>query len=1455
MAMSFYEKFRKYTPTDSERQILDKITDFTVVADIDKRMIQVNADFDTYVSYTSLMSIELNIKEAYELNYMAIHPRFSNMDFSVEYMEHVFYELARNTAQGNGFFEGAESKLEGAEITALGNTLSISLKNGGKNLLIAGGCDKAISEVIHSMFGTHMEIDFCGVTSIEYDEINTIPLPPIRMPVKREDEEAEIAEKMAAVSSTLSKGDAIIEIDPENAMVKSGGMMFDISEMENVYNRVKSISVIPLREASIEAGMFTVCGEVFSYQKKLTKSGEKYIVSFYLTDNDASAIVKMIYSADKDDEYSKIKDGVSIMLHGNMQEDKFDQTLVIKPKSVAIIKRVKRTDKAEEKRVELHLHTTLSTKDSTFSPADIVKTLTRFGHKAVAITDHGNLQAFPEIMTEIENAKSDIKILYGIEAYFVDDTATAVFGTANANVTGDTFCVFDIETTGLSVKDCAITEIGAVLYKNGEIIDTFESFVNPKMEISEKITELTGITNEMVADAPDISEVLPKFLEFAGDCVFVAHNASFDIGFIRDAAEQCGLPFNPTYIDTVAMSRYCNQDLKKHNLDALAKYFDLGDFNHHRAFEDAHMLALIYQKLCAKLTAEGINDLGALTNAMSANCDPKKIKSYHQIILVKNLTGLKNLYKLVSYSYLDYFHKVPRIPKTVLEQHRDGLIIGSACEAGELYQAVLANKPWSELQEMAKFYDYLEIQPLGNNQFMIDKEIVAGKDSLIEINKKIIQLGDELGIPVVATGDVHFNEPNDEIFRQILLAGMKFSDADKHIPLYMRTTEEMLAEFDYLEPEKAYEIVVTNTNKIADMVEKIRPIPPGNFPPNMEGAVEELTNSCYELAKELYGDPLPEIVEKRLERELKPIIDNGFAVLYVIARRLIKYSEQNGYLVGSRGSVGSSFVATMAGISEVNPLVPHYRCPKCRHCEFFDDGSVGSGFDLPTKACPECGADMIGDGHDIPFETFLGFKGDKSPDIDLNFSGDVQGKVHKYTEVLFGAENVFRAGTLGTIAEKNAYGYVKKYLEERNLTLNRAEEQRLANGCTGVKSTTGQHPGGIIVIPKEYEVYDFTPVQHPADDPKSDIVTTHFAFKFLHDTILKLDLLGHDVPTKYKMMEKYSGLSVLDLPMNDPDVMELFISTKSLGVNPEDIDSEVGTFGLPEFGTKFVRQMIVEAKPKNFTDLLQISGLSHGTDVWLGNAQELIHNGTCTISEVIGTRDSIMTYLIYKGLEPSLAFNIMEIVRKGKAKGKLTPEMVDEMRKHDVPEWYIDSCFKIKYMFPKAHAVAYDMSALRLGWFKVHMPQVFYAAFLSVAPGGFDAEIVTKGKANIVKVLRDIEQKGNEASQKEKDMVATLQLCNEAYARGYEFLKPDLYKSHAFHFTPEGEKGIRCPFSSMGGLGEAAAESIYNACQDKEVLSVEDLRTRAGISKAVIEILRKNGVLDKLNETNQMTLF
>ena len=1471
MGRPFLTLFEKYQPPQELVGIFEQIEQYRLRVDKALRKMVAEITFRTYIPYAGLAAIENGIAESYELAEMRIRPGYDSGLFSMDKMPDVLEELKRRKIEGNGFFAGADiaAELAGAGIAEDSDLITISLKNGGKRLLVASECDKAIAEIVHDWFGIEKRVEFSGKTTLSYEEflngLEPPPLPLSAVPVRdgydkgrfpsqessAQDNSVEDKPDPALFQSSVRKeSDRAASSNLSNGTACSGYMEFDISEVDEIQGTIKDFDLTPIRCIAIDSPRFTICGEVFEYQKKLTRSEKKYIVSFFLTDNEASCIVKLIYDVQKDEEYGKIHNGISLVIRGTSTIDKFDGCLVVKPQALGVIQRIYRRDTAEKKRVELHLHTTLSAMDATLSPQDLVKTINQFGQTAVAVTDHGNLQAYPEVMLAAEKAGAP-KILYGMEAYYVNDTARAVYGEIDASFQEDVFVVFDIETTGLSVHTCAITEIGAVKYKNGEILDRFSSFVNPHTPIPPEITELTGITDDMVKDAPDIKQVLKRFFAFAEGHVLVAHNASFDISFLRLAAEKCGLPFSPTYLDTVSLSRYVNPTLKSHKLDGLADHYGLGDFDHHRAFEDAHMLALIMGKMFDKLAGEAISRLSEMTRLMSGNTDPKKLKSYHLIILVKNSVGLKNLYRLVSRSYLDYYYRNPRIPRTLLEQYREGLILGSACEAGELFSAVLEGKPHSDLVEIAKFYDYLEIQPNGNNQFLINNGTLADEQALNDINRTIVALGQELQIPVCATGDVHFKNPEDEIFRQILLSGQKFSDADRHIPLYLRTTDEMLKEFSYLGQDKAYEVVVENTNRIADEIEPVRPIPKGTYPPHMDGAEQELSMNCYQLAKETYGDPLPDIVKERLDKELDSIIKHGFAVLYVIARRLIKFSEEKGYLVGSRGSVGSSFAATMAGITEVNPLPPHYRCPQCLYSEFITDGSVGSGFDLPLKHCPHCHAPLVGDGHDIPFETFLGFNGDKSPDIDLNFSGEVQAQAHKYTEVLFGEDNVFRAGTLGTLASKTAYGFVKKYEEDRGLLLNRAEEQRLTNGCIGVKRTTGQHPGGIIVIPRDKSVYDFTPVQHPADDATSNVVTTHFAFEFLHDTILKLDLLGHDVPTKYSVMAQYTGVPTLEVPLNDPEVMELFHSTKSLGVRPADIDSDVGTFGLPEFGTKFVRQMIMDSKPKNFTDLLQISGLSHGTDVWLGNAQELIKDGTCTISEVIGTRDSIMVFLIYHGLDRSLAFKIMEDVRKGRG---LKPEYEQAMTEQGIPEWYIASCKKIKYMFPKAHAAAYVISALRLGWYKVHYPLEFYAAFFTVAPGGFDAEIVMGGKRNVERVLREIDEKGKEATQKENEMAATLQLVNEAYARGIQFLTPHLGKSKAFAFLPE-NGAIRLPFSSMNGLGDAAAMNLETALEQDEILSIEDLRQKAQLTKAVIEILRKNHVLDDLSETNQLSLF
>lgn len=1123
------------------------------------------------------------------------------------------------------------------------------------------------------------------------------------------------------------------------------------------------------------------------------------------------------------------------------------------PHEIFAVRRVLRQDDAPVKRVELHLHTNLSTMDALIFPEFIVETAERWGWDCFGVTDHGGVQAYPLLKDNLSK-RPNMKILYGMEAYYVDDTARAVYGPADASFEEDEFIVFDTETTGLSTLTCDLTEIGAVKVKGGKVLDRFNTFADPGCHIPEQITELTGITDEMVKGAPSQEEAVRAFLEFAGDRILIAHNAPFDIGFLRKVTEANHIAFAPTYLDTVALSRDINPDLRKHKLDTLADYYGLGDFNHHRACDDAEMLSMIFFKMCEKLQKDGIRTVSEMTAAMADKADPKKLRPYHMVIYAKNKVGLKNLYRLISQSYLEYFHGRPRIPKSALTAHREGLLLGSACEAGELFQALLQGKNMGELKKIASAYDYLEIQPLSNNRFLVENGTVPDEEALRNLNRRIVRLGEEMNKPVCATCDAHFLNPEDEIYRKILLKGQKFADGDRTTELYLRTTDEMLEEFAYLGEEKAYEVVITNTRKVADMIEKILPIPDGAFTPKMEGAEEDLQKLCWDRAMDWYGyeGKIPEIVSARLEKELSSIIANGFAVLYMIAQKLVWYSESQGYLVGSRGSVGSSFVASMAGISEVNPLPPHYRCPNCKWSEFGHD-EVGSGFDLPEKNCPMCGTRLIPDGHDIPFETFLGFHGDKSPDIDLNFSGEVQGRVHKYTEDLFGEGHVFKAGTLGTLASKTAYGYVMKYLEEKGLSVNKAEANRLVNGCVGVKRTTGQHPGGIVVIPKEYDVEDFTPVQHPADDPNSDIITTHFPFAYLHDTILKLDELGHDVPTKYKWLEKYTGMSVMDVPMNDPKVYELYRSLSPLGLGEGDIDCKMGTYALPEAGTRFVQKMLEEASPRSFADLIQIAGLSHGTDVWAGNAQDLIKDGTCTISEVIGTRDDIMLSLIKYGVESSLSFKIMESVRKGKG---LKPEMEEAMIAANVPDWYIDSCKKIKYMFPKAHAAAYQMSAVRLAWYKIYKPLEFYAAYLSVAPGGFDATIVMGGREAVRRCMAEIDEKTKSklATAKDADTLIAMQLVDESMARGIVYLPIDLYHSDAQRFLPEDGK-IRMPFSTLPGLGEAAAEKIVQAREESPFSSKMDLSERAKVPKSIMELLETYGVLRGLSETDQVSML
>lgn len=1418
------------------------------------RLITLAVKFNGLVERNTLFDTEKLITKTLAYH-TVIKPHFPTELFSADYFPQLYAAVRRDIPSINGTLNNAEVRFEN-------NTLTINLLNGGKTLLDSKGFDKALIKLVSEEFNLYISVNYTGTFEVEenseeykaaiqdaQEKINRENLQKAAEFYQEEVETAEKREEKHAENTT-------VEIEVREGKFATPQIIQP--SIRPLYGRSIRGKMIPISSISGDSGRIVVWGDVFDIEKKVTKSGDKNIFTIDITDYTGSTTAKVFNSIKESAVIDNIKKGDTIVVQGDVEYDKYAGELVVNARSIGTAQKVKVVDNAEKKRVELHMHTNMSQMDAVTSAGDLVNRAYQWGHKAVAITDHGVAQAFPDAMKAADKINKDeekIKIIYGVEAYFMDDLVESVKGDADTGFDG-TFICFDIETTGLSAARDKITEIGAVKVENGVITDTFSTFANPEMPIPQKITQLTGITDDMVKDAPSQSEAVGAFLEFAGDNVLVAHNAPFDTSFIAKACEDMGREYNYTSIDTVAISRAILTDIKNCKLDTVAKFLRLGDFNHHRATDDAEMLARIFINLCQRLTDDyGITKTNDI-NTKIAGGDFKKLPTYHQIILVKNKTGLKNLYRLISYSHLNYFYKKPRIPKSELVKYREGLIIGSACCAGQLYMAILEGKPWGELKQIASFYDYLEIQPAGNNSFMIRDGRFNSVDELHEIDRTIIKLAKELGKPVCATCDVHFMDPTDSEFRKILMAGQGFKDAEQQAPLYFRTTAEMLKEFEWLGKDKAYEYVVENPNKIADMCEYIRPIPKGTFPPNIEGAQEQLIDITWKRAKEKYGDPLPEIVKARLDKELNSITTYGFSVLYMTAQKLVADSEAHGYLVGSRGSVGSSFVATMSGISEVNPLCPHYVCPNCKHSEFITDGSYGSGFDMPPKNCPECGTLMDQDGHEIPFETFLGFKGDKVPDIDLNFSGEYQSKSHRYTEELFGKNNVFKAGTISTVAEKTALGFVKKFAQERGLVMHKAEEKRLAIGCTGVKRTTGQHPGGMVVVPRTNDVYDFCPVQHPANDVNSDNITTHFDFHSIHDTITKLDELGHDVPTIYHYLELYTGIPVMKVSMSDPEVMSLFTSPKALGVTEEDIDSKTGTFSLPECGTAFVRGMLIEAQPKTFTDLLQIAGLSHGTDVWLGNAQELIHNGTCTISEVIGTRDSIMTYLMHKGLEPGMAFKIMEIVRKGNATKLLTEEHFKAMREHNVPEWYIDSCMKIKYMFPKAHAAAYMIATLRLGWYKVHKAVEYYAAYFTVRSENLDGAIAMQGHQAVRDKMNNIKQKQSvhEATAKDEAEFQTLQIVNEMMARKIEFLPVDIYKSEAKMFKVEDGK-IRLPFSSLPGVGGAAADSLAETGKHTEYLSIEDMQIKTKVTKAVIETLKDVGVLKDLPESSQMSLF
>ena len=1213
-------------------------------------------------------------------------------------------------------------------------------------------------------------------------------------------------------------------------------------------------------------GEVVIRGKILSVDTREIRN-EKTIIIFSVTDFTDTIVLKIFARNDDVPELLKeISGGKFVRVKGVATIDKFDSELTIG--SIVGIKKCAdfttvRMDTSVEKRIELHCHTKMSDMDGVSDVKDIVKRAMKWGHKAIAITDHGDVQAFPDANHTVPS-DSDFKVIYGVEAYLVDDLKGMVTDSQNQDLDAD-YVVFDLETTGFSPETNRIIEIGAVKVQNGKIVDKFSTFVNPQVPIPFRIEQLTSINDSMVIDAPVIADILPEFMKFCEGCVMVAHNADFDMSFIKKNCQRLDIPCKPTIVDTVALARVLLPNLNRFKLDTVAKALGVSLENHHRAVDDAGCTAEIFVKFIEMLRERGMSTLDEV-NAMGTSSvqNVQKMPTYHAIILATCDQGRTNLYKLISLAHIKYYHRRPRIPKSEFIRYRDGLLIGSACEAGELYRAILNGRPEEEISRLVNFYDYLEIQPLGNNAFLVRDEDspVASNDDLIEINKKIVRLGEQFHKPVVATCDVHFLDPEDEIYRRIIMAGQGFKDADEQAPLFLLTTEEMLKEFAYLGSEKAEEVVITNTNRIADMCEKISPVRPDKCPPVIENSDQMLRDICYNKAHKMYGDPLPEIVQERLDRELNSIISNGYAVMYIIAQKLVWKSNEDGYLVGSRGSVGSSFVATMSGITEVNPLHAHYLCKHCQYSDFDSDlvksFSGRSGCDMPDKLCPRCGKPLSKEGFDIPFETFLGFKGNKEPDIDLNFSGEYQSKAHKYTEVIFGEGQTFKAGTIGTLADKTAFGYVKNYYEERGVHKRNCEIDRIVLGCVGVRRTTGQHPGGIVVLPMGEQIYTFTPVQHPANDMTVDITTTHFDYHSIDHNLLKLDILGHDDPTMIRMLQDLTGVDPTQIPLDDKAVMSLFQDTSALGITPDDlVNCQLGALGIPEFGTDFAMGMLIDTQPKEFSDLVRIAGLSHGTDVWLGNAQTLIQEKKATISTAICTRDDIMIYLIGMGLDSEESFKIMENVRKGiVAKGKCDkwPEWKQDMIDHNVPDWYIWSCEKIKYMFPKAHAAAYVMMAWRIAYCKVFYPLAYYAAYFSIRATAFSYELMCQGKEKLEGYMHEYEKRKDELSKKEQDTYKDMRLVQEMYARGFEFLPLDIYKSEPHHFQIVDGKLLPA-LNTIDGLGDNAAVAIAEAAKDGIFLSKDDFRERTKVSKTTIELMSDLGLFGDMPESNQLSLF
>ena len=1196
----------------------------------------------------------------------------------------------------------------------------------------------------------------------------------------------------------------------------------------------------------------TVCitGEIFNIEIKELKNGKILLIAD-VTDNTSSISCKLFLNdLNQDKVLSKISEGSYVRIKGDVIYDIFKRELTMTISGIRLEEKKPRVDTSDKKRVELHAHTQMSSMDALCNTKKLVKQAATWGHKAIAITDHGVVQAFPEAMDA--GKANGIKILYGVEGYLVEDNAP-IIRDANDKDLSQTFVVFDLETTGFSNKNDKITEIGAVKVKNFEIVDRFNELINPEKDISYKVQELTGITNDLIKDKPTIEEILPRFMEFIGDSVLVAHNAEFDIGFINQKCKEMNIEFKNKSVDTLMLARILLPHLKRFKLNNLTKELGVPLHNHHRAVDDAAATAQIFIKFLDMLEKKGAKKLSDV-NEVLGGIDYTKLKTKHITLIAQNLAGIKNLYKIVSDAHVNHFYRAPRILKSVLLEHKEGIIVGSACEAGEVFQAVKQNKNDDEIKEIIDLYDYIEVMPIDNNRFMIRNGEVKDEDELRDLNRRMIEVAKKFNKIPVATGDVHFIEKHEAVFRRVLKYAQGFGVDDEETYLHFRTTDEMLEEFKYLGEELAYEVVVENSNKVADMIEDFLPIPNETFPPVIEGSDTELREMCYNKANRIYGDPLPDVVKKRLDRELNSIISNGYAVMYIIAQKLVTKSLADGYLVGSRGSVGSSLAATMSDITEVNPLPAHYICENedCKYSYFYAVGEWGSGVDLPDKDCPKCGRKLKKDGHDIPFEVFLGFEGDKEPDIDLNFSGSYQPVIHKYTEELFGEGHVYRAGTIGTVADKTAYGYAKKYVEENDLDVTGAEVLRLAKGCTGVKRTSGQHPGGVMVIPNYKEVYDITPIQYPANDVNCGVITTHFDYHSISGRILKLDILGHDVPTIIRMIEDITGLDATTIPLDDKETMSIFTSTEALGVTPEEINCPIGSLAIPEFGTSFVRQMLLDTKPTTFAELVRISGLSHGTDVWLNNAQDLVVDKVVEFKDVISTRDDIMNYLLFKGLPPKMAFTIMENVRKGKG---LKPEFIEEMNKHDVPQWYIDSCQKIKYMFPKAHAVAYVMMSFRLAYYKVHYPAAFYATYFTTKAQDFDADLIVKGLDSIKQKIQEIHELGNDATAKDKTMLTVLEVALEMYARKIKIIPVDIYKSDATKFIVVDDTTILPPMIALQGVGENAAINIQNERENGEFISKEDLRKRTKISKTVVETLSNHGSLNNMSEKNQLSLF